>query len=152
MVAGLVHKKIWLKKLRNILTSEAILQPSQTSMTDHSCRNSQRLKVVNYFRRKAPPQMFLWALNILLYLIWLTYQKIKKRASAPTNCINKKQQTYLPNTVYLSNQIWKVRVSNAARIIQKLILPKSYLKTNIINNNIDNNNNNNNHNNNNKKQ
>ena len=70
-------KKLWLKieKLTNILTSEAILQPSRTFMADHSCRNSQRLKAVNYFRRKAPPQMFFWALNMPLYLIWLTYQK-----------------------------------------------------------------------------
>ena len=45
--------------MTNILTSEVILQPSRTFMADHSYRNSQRLKAVNYFRRKAPPQMFL---------------------------------------------------------------------------------------------
>ena len=71
------QKKLWLKidKLTNILTSGAILQPSWTSMAEHSWRNSKRLKVVNYFRRKAPPQMFFWALNMPLYLIWLTYLK-----------------------------------------------------------------------------
>ena len=70
-------KKTWLKieKLTNILTSEVILQPSRTSMADHSCRNSLRLKFFSYFRRKAPPQMFFWALNMSLYLIWLTYQQ-----------------------------------------------------------------------------
>ena len=70
-------KKLEIEKLTNILTSEANLgmAVSQASMADHSYRNSQRLKVVNYFRRKAPPQMFVWALNRPLYLIWLTYQK-----------------------------------------------------------------------------
>ena len=70
-------KKLWLKieKLTNILTSEAILQPSRTSMADHSCRNSERLKSVNYSRRKEPPQFFFWALNMPLYLIWLSYLK-----------------------------------------------------------------------------
>ena len=37
--------------------------------------NSQRLKAVNYFRRKASPQMFFWALNMPLYLIRLTCLK-----------------------------------------------------------------------------
>ena len=71
------QKTLWLKvdKFANILTSGAILQPSWRSMADHSWRNSKRLKVVNYFRRKAPPQMFFWALNMPLYLLWLTYQK-----------------------------------------------------------------------------
>ena len=45
-----------IEKLANILTSEANLQLSQTSTADHSCRNSQRLNIVNYFRRTAPPQ------------------------------------------------------------------------------------------------
>ena len=48
------QKKLEIEKFTNILTSEASLQPSQTSMTEHSCKNSQRLKVVNYFCRKAP--------------------------------------------------------------------------------------------------
>ena len=68
-------KKLKIEKSTNTLTAEAILQPSQTSMMDHSCRNSQQLKVVIYFRREAPPQMLFWALNTPLYLIWLTYQK-----------------------------------------------------------------------------
>ena len=46
-----------------MLTSEANLQARQTFMADHSCRNTQRLKVVNYFSRKAPPQMFVWAVH-----------------------------------------------------------------------------------------
>ena len=77
VVTRLVHKKKGLKieKLTNILTSEAILQPSRTSIAAHSCRNSQRLYVVNYFHRKASPQIFFWALNMPLYLIWLTCQK-----------------------------------------------------------------------------
>ena len=36
-----------------MLTPEANLEPSLTSMTDHFCENGQRLKVVNYFRKKA---------------------------------------------------------------------------------------------------
>ena len=52
-------KNFKIKKLTNILTSETILQSSQTSMVDHSCRNSQRLKVVAHFRRKFPPHDFL---------------------------------------------------------------------------------------------
>ena len=68
-------KKCKIEKLTNILIWGAILQPSQTPMADHSCRNRQRLEVVNYFNRKAPPQAFFWALNTSLYLIWLTYQK-----------------------------------------------------------------------------
>ena len=33
-------KKLMIEKLKNILTSEAILQPSQTSMAVHSCSGS----------------------------------------------------------------------------------------------------------------
>ena len=70
-----IKLRLKIEKLTNILTSDAILQPSRKFMMDHSCRNSQQLKVANYFRRKAPPQAFFWALNMPLYLIWLTYQK-----------------------------------------------------------------------------
>ena len=65
----------WIKKLTNILTSEAILQTSWKSMRDHSCRNIQRLTVAKFFPTKAPPQTLFWALNKRLYIIWLTYQK-----------------------------------------------------------------------------
>ena len=61
--------------MTNILTSEAILQPSQISMADHSWKNTQRPKVVNYFRRRAPLETFFWAPNTSLYLLSLTYQK-----------------------------------------------------------------------------
>ena len=40
-------------------TSLPNLQPSRTSMTDHFSKTSQRLIIVNYFRNKAPSQMFL---------------------------------------------------------------------------------------------
>ena len=82
MVAGPTHKKnLEIEKLTNILTSEANLQPRQTSMEDHFCTNSQGLEVVYYFCIKAPLQMFSWAQNMPLYF----YQNlpIKKRASAP---------------------------------------------------------------------
>ena len=77
VVPGLAHEKRKLKieKLTNIATSEVILQPSQTYMANHSCRNSQQLKVVNYFRRKTPPQKFFWAPHTSLYLTWLIFQK-----------------------------------------------------------------------------
>ena len=77
VVPGLAHEKRKLKieKLTNIVTSEVILQPSQTYMANHSCRNSQQLKVVNYFRRKTPPQKFFWAPHTSLYLTWLIFQK-----------------------------------------------------------------------------
>ena len=48
---------------------EANLQPRRTSMTDHFCKNSQRLKVVSYFHRKTPSQMLVWAPNTSLNLI-----------------------------------------------------------------------------------
>ena len=72
VVAGIAHKKIENKKYTNILTSEASLEPSQTSMTDLFCKNSKWLKVVNYFRKEVPSHMFGSALNTLLYLIWKT--------------------------------------------------------------------------------
>ena len=57
-VAGLAHKKnLKIEKLTNIFTSETILEPSQSSMADHSCRNSQRLKVINYFLKETLPQI-----------------------------------------------------------------------------------------------
>ena len=61
--------KLKIEKQTNILTSEANLQPRQTSMTDHFCENSQRLEVVSYFHRKAPSQMLVWAPNMPLNLI-----------------------------------------------------------------------------------
>ena len=114
-------KDLEIDKLTNILTLETNLQTSQISMADHSCRNSQRLKVVNYFCRKAPQQTFACAPNTPLYLIWLTYQKTcvstKKMVSALAHkksfkkqhivkkMYKQKKQTYLPNTAYISNQI-----------------------------------------------
>ena len=122
-----------------MLTSEANLQARQTFMADHSCRNTQRLKVVNYFSRKAPPQMFVWAVSILNVTYpsknvhqhqemvpGLAHTKyFKKQHIVKKKWMNKKQQTYLPNTAHLSNQIWSVGIKNAARIIQKLILPQT---------------------------
>ena len=69
VVAGLAHKKIEIEKKTNILTSEVYLELSRTFMTDHSCENSQRLKVANYFRSKAPSQMFCWSINTPLNFI-----------------------------------------------------------------------------------
>ena len=45
-------KKLEIEKLTNILTSDPSLQPSQTSMADQFCKNSQRLKIVDYFLQK----------------------------------------------------------------------------------------------------
>ena len=70
-------KFLEIEKLTNILTSEVDLQPSQTSMVDHPRRNSQLLKVINCFCRKAPPQMFVLALNTPPYLIWHTHYKTR---------------------------------------------------------------------------
>ena len=57
-----------------------------------------------YFCKKAPPQLFSWALNTL-YFLWLTYQKREVSEKATNNkkrCVNKKQ-IYLVNKAYLSN-------------------------------------------------
>ena len=70
-----IYKKVEIKKLTIILTSEANLQPSQTTMMDHFYKNIQQLKVVNYFCQKTPSQMFVWVLNTPLYPIGLIYQK-----------------------------------------------------------------------------
>ena len=45
--------------------SEAYLKPSQD---ERFCGNSQHLKAVNYFRRKAPPWLVDWVLNTPLSL------------------------------------------------------------------------------------
>ena len=78
MVAGLAYKNLEIEKWTNILTSEANLEPSKTSMTEHFCQNNQQLKVVDYIFKKAPSQMFGWALNTPLYLICLTYQNVRQ--------------------------------------------------------------------------
>ena len=70
VVAGLALKKIKDWKIdKGEITSEAKLQPSQTFMAEHFCKNSQWLKVVDYFRRKAPSQMFVSAFNTPQYLL-----------------------------------------------------------------------------------
>ena len=43
--------------------SPIFLQSCQTSTMELFCENSQRPKEVDYFRKKAPPQMFHWILN-----------------------------------------------------------------------------------------
>ena len=90
-------------KLTNILTSEANLEPSQSSTVEYFRRNSQRLKIVNYFRRKAPPSMFVWALKTPLNLRWLIYQKM---------CVSTKDmvpglahEKYLKNTTHSKRKI-----------------------------------------------
>ena len=40
-----------------------------------------------------------------------------KKATSKNKLINKKQQTYLHNTGYLSNQMWYVGANNAAPMI-----------------------------------
>ena len=44
-------KKLEIEKQANALTSEAYLETSRTSTMDFFCEYSQRLKVVNYFRK-----------------------------------------------------------------------------------------------------
>ena len=41
-----------------LLYLEAYVEASRTSMMDISCENIERLKVVNYFRKKTQLQMF----------------------------------------------------------------------------------------------
>ena len=58
-IAGLAHKKEReFEKETNIHASVAYLETRQTSTTDHFYENCQCLKVVNYFRIKAPSQKF----------------------------------------------------------------------------------------------
>ena len=86
----------WWSRNWQIHLPQANLQPSQTSMADHFCKNKQQLKVANNFCRKAPPQMFIWALNMPLYLTLLTYQKM---------CVStKKMAAGLAHKKYFKNQ------------------------------------------------
>ena len=76
-------------------------EPSRTSTTDLFCKNSHRLKVVTIFVKKAPSQMFDWALNTPLYLIRLTYQKrasAARRSSLDKHIKNIKKTTNKSNT------------------------------------------------------
>ena len=87
VVAGLAHrKKIEIEKKTNILTSEVYLELSRTSMTDRHVL--QRLKVVNYFRSKAPSQIFGWAINTPLnfkMVAGLAHKKCLKKQQIKTN-------------------------------------------------------------------
>ena len=110
--------------MTNILTSEVILQPSLTSIVDHSCRNSQGLKVVDYFRRKALPQMFFWALNTPLYLIWLTYQKtyISRWSLKNTSTFKSKHS----NKVYQIEKNFNCNSKMVAYLIECRVCGKQY--------------------------
>ena len=48
--------------------SETYLEPSRTSTMELFCEASERLKAVNYFRKKAPEYVFGWVLNTPLRL------------------------------------------------------------------------------------
>ena len=48
------------------MEAEAYLERSRTSPMEVFCKNSKRIKAVNYFRKKAPPSMFDWILKMLL--------------------------------------------------------------------------------------
>ena len=43
--------------------TEAYLEPSRTSTVEVLCENSERILAVNYFHKKAAPQIFDWVLN-----------------------------------------------------------------------------------------
>lgn len=43
--------------------TEAYLEPSRTSSMEMLCKNSEQLKTVDYFRKKAPSQMLDRVLN-----------------------------------------------------------------------------------------
>ena len=47
-------------------TLEAYLEPSRRSTMEHFCKNNQRVKAVNNFRKNASSQMFDRVLNTLL--------------------------------------------------------------------------------------
>ena len=46
--------------------AEAYLEHSRTSTTEVFCKNSERIKAVNYFHRKAPSSLFDWGLKMLV--------------------------------------------------------------------------------------
>ena len=48
------------------ILAEAYLKPNRRSTIDFFCKNSWWLKIANYFRKKAPSQMFGCVLNTLL--------------------------------------------------------------------------------------
>ena len=75
VVTGLAHRKK-IERLRN--WQMKLLQRQFYSPAKHPRRTIPAEIVTTkscYFHRKAPPQMFFWALNMSLYLIWLTYQQ-----------------------------------------------------------------------------
>ena len=109
------------QRLRNrqiYLPQKRIYIPSRTSITNHFFENSQRLKVVNYFRKKAPSQMLVWALNTPLYLIWLTYQKC---ASAPRKC---SLDQHIKNILKSNKILYKQKTTN---ILTQYGLPITYI-------------------------
>ena len=57
------------KKLRVLV---AYLELSRTSTMELFCENSERPLAINYFRKKAPSQMFDWTLNTPLGTLFLT--------------------------------------------------------------------------------
>ena len=75
VVTGLAHRKK-IERLRN--WQMKLLQRQFYSPAKHPRRTIPAEIVTTkscYFHRKAPPQMFFWALNMSLYLIWLTCQQ-----------------------------------------------------------------------------
>ena len=54
----------YISKIKSLqLKSEAYLEPKRASMIKLLCENSQQLKAVIYFRKKAASEMFNWVLN-----------------------------------------------------------------------------------------
>ena len=91
-------------------------------MTDHFCENSQRLKVVSLFSQKGyiknarlgskyaskPYMTYLskTCVSTKKMVARLANKKyLKKQQIVKKKMYKQKQQTYLPNTAYLSNQI-----------------------------------------------
>ena len=93
-------KKLETEKQTNLFTQEANLQPSRTSTTDHFPANSQRLKVVNCFCKKAPSEIFVWALNMIPYLSITCVSTRKMLAKLPHKKCLKKATNSLKKTFY----------------------------------------------------
>ena len=75
VVAGLAHKKLRLRNWQIYLPQRQFYSPVKHPWWNIPAE-IVTAKNINYFHRKTISQMFFWAINTPLYLIWLIYQKI----------------------------------------------------------------------------
>ena len=77
------------ESINSFVCPEAYLEPSPASTTEFFCINSLQLLVVNYFRKKAPTQMFDQVLNTLLIPMYLMAPVFSTKMRTLKNLIKK---------------------------------------------------------------